>query len=80
MASSSALENISRRIAVAVVGSGYAGLAAAIEAAANISGKIVVVEKMNAPGGNSVMNAGKALPSILFTTAALRNSAIYISA
>ena len=75
MASSGALESISRRIAVAVVGSGYAGLAAAIEAACNMSEKIVVVEKMNEPGGNSVMNAGKALPSILFATASLRSSA-----
>lgn len=59
MASRRALGTFSRQIAVAVVGSGYAGLAAAIEAGTNIPGKILILEKMNEPGGNSVMNAGQ---------------------
>lgn len=45
---------------VAIIGSGYAGLAAAIEAANCLpDGKILVLEKMPTPGGNSVMNAGQ---------------------
>jgi succinate dehydrogenase/fumarate reductase flavoprotein subunit len=46
---------------VAVIGSGFAGLSAAIEAS-NIladNAKILIIEKMSAPGGNSVMNAGQ---------------------
>jgi len=46
---------------VAVVGSGFAGLAAAIEAANNLppTAKVLVLEKMPSFGGNSVMNAGQ---------------------
>lgn len=44
---------------IVVVGSGFAGLAAAIEAANSCHGSIVIVEKMPTPGGNSVMNAGQ---------------------
>jgi glycine/D-amino acid oxidase-like deaminating enzyme len=46
---------------VAVIGSGFAGLSAAIEAS-NIlpnDSKIIIIEKMPVPGGNSVMNAGQ---------------------
>jgi flavocytochrome c len=51
---------VCRQIDVAIIGSGFAGLAAAIEAARALpEGKIFVVEKMSKPGGNSVMNAGQ---------------------
>lgn len=43
---------------VIVVGSGFAGLAAAAEAKKNGAGKVIVLEKMRAPGGNSVINGG----------------------
>jgi flavocytochrome c len=43
-----------------VLGSGYAGLAAAVEAANLLPGDaILIVEKMPTTGGNSVMNAGQ---------------------
>jgi flavocytochrome c len=48
-----------RSIDVAVIGSGFAGLAAAIEAANAGAKRVVIFEKMTAPGGNSVMNAGQ---------------------
>ena len=50
-----------RTIDVAVVGSGFAGLAAAIEAGRNLppDAKIVIFEKMTNPGGNSIYNAGQ---------------------
>ncbi|MCK5351678.1 FAD-dependent oxidoreductase, partial [bacterium] len=38
---------------IVVVGSGFAGLAAAIEAR-NSGASVLVLEKMKAPGGNSV--------------------------
>jgi cation diffusion facilitator CzcD-associated flavoprotein CzcO len=43
-----------RTIDVAIVGTGYAGLAAAIEASANLppDRKIVLLEKMPTPGKN----------------------------
>ncbi len=46
---------------VAVIGSGFAGLSAAIEASNMLpeTGKILIVEKMSVAGGNSVMNAGQ---------------------
>lgn len=54
---------------IAIVGSGFAGLAAAIEASNMLlqqqreksqhHGKVVILEKMTTPGGNSVMNAGQ---------------------
>ena len=45
---------------VAIVGSGFAGLAAAIEAANTCrDGSVVIIEKMSQPGGNSIMNAGQ---------------------
>jgi glycine/D-amino acid oxidase-like deaminating enzyme len=52
-----------RSIDVAVIGSGFAGLAAAIEAANEGAKRVVILEKMTAPGGNSVLNAGQLLPS-----------------
>jgi succinate dehydrogenase/fumarate reductase flavoprotein subunit len=53
-------ESVSRNFDVAIVGSGYAGLAAAIEASKTVPhGKILIIEKMSEPGGNSVMNAGQ---------------------
>lgn len=42
---------------VVVIGSGFAGLAAAIEAK-KAGASVVVLEKMRAPGGNSVFNGG----------------------
>lgn len=42
---------------VLVIGSGFAGLAAAIEAH-NKGVSVVVLEKMNAPGGNSIISDG----------------------
>ncbi|NPV29323.1 MAG: flavocytochrome c [Firmicutes bacterium] len=42
---------------VVVVGSGFAGLAAAIEAK-NAGATVKVIEKMPAPGGNSIINGG----------------------
>lgn len=46
---------------VAVIGSGFAGLSAAIEASSALpkDAKILIIEKMSDPGGNSVMNAGQ---------------------
>jgi succinate dehydrogenase/fumarate reductase flavoprotein subunit len=46
---------------VAVIGSGFAGLSAAIEASTILpdDGRVLIVEKMAVPGGNSVMNAGQ---------------------
>ena len=48
-----------RRIDVAVVGSGFAGLAAAMEAANSGAQQVMIFEKMKQAGGNSVMNAGQ---------------------
>ena len=42
---------------VVVIGSGFAGLAAAIEAK-KAGGNVVVLEKMPTPGGNSIINGG----------------------
>ncbi|UCE97776.1 MAG: flavocytochrome c [Dehalococcoidia bacterium] len=42
---------------VVVIGSGFAGLAAAIEAY-NTGVSVIVLEKMNAPGGNSIISDG----------------------
>lgn len=42
---------------VLVVGSGFAGLAAACQAAED-GAKVLVVEKMRTPGGNSIINGG----------------------
>lgn len=42
---------------VIVIGSGFAGLAAAIEAK-NAGASVVVLEKMTAFGGNSIINGG----------------------
>jgi succinate dehydrogenase/fumarate reductase flavoprotein subunit len=46
---------------VVVIGSGFAGLSAAIEASNMLghTGKVLIVEKMPVAGGNSVMNAGQ---------------------
>lgn len=43
---------------VILVGSGFAGLAAAAEAKNANAGNVIVLEKMRAPGGNSVINGG----------------------
>ncbi|WP_372930843.1 flavocytochrome c [Shewanella putrefaciens] len=42
---------------VVVVGSGFAGLSAAIEAK-NASASVIILEKMPVPGGNSIINGG----------------------
>lgn len=42
---------------VVIVGSGFAGLAAAIEAK-NAGSSVLVIEKMPVPGGNSIINGG----------------------
>ena len=42
---------------VVVIGSGFAGLAAAIEAC-NAGASIIILEKMHAPGGNSIISDG----------------------
>ena len=42
---------------VVVIGSGFAGLAAAIEAH-NVGASVVILEKMHAPGGNSIISDG----------------------
>jgi len=42
---------------VVIIGSGFAGLAAAIEAK-NAAASVVVLEKMRVPGGNSIINGG----------------------
>jgi len=52
-------EATSRVIDVAIIGSGFAGLAAAVAAGSSCDGTVVIVEKMPTPGGNSVMNAGQ---------------------
>jgi flavocytochrome c len=53
-------ESVSNHADVAIIGSGYAGLAAAIEAAKCLpTGKILIIEKNSYPGGNSIMNAGQ---------------------
>ena len=48
-----------RSIDVAVIGSGMAGLAAAMEAANSGAKHVVIFEKMSAAGGNSIMNVGQ---------------------
>ena len=45
------------RADVIVIGSGFAGLSAAIEAH-NAGSSVVIVEKMHAPGGNSLISDG----------------------
>ena len=42
---------------VVIIGSGFAGLAAAIEAH-NTGASVIILEKMNAPGGNSIISDG----------------------
>jgi flavocytochrome c len=42
---------------VVVIGSGFAGLSAAIEAK-NAGAKVLIIEKMPLPGGNSIINGG----------------------
>lgn len=42
---------------VAIIGSGFAGLAAAIEAH-NAGASVIILEKMSAPGGNSIISDG----------------------
>lgn len=53
-------ESVSRRCAVAIIGTGYAGLSAAIEVANFLPNEsVLLIEKMDKPGGNSIMNAGQ---------------------
>ena len=59
MASEAPAPTDDRTIDVAIIGSGFAGLAAAIEAANSGAERVVIIEKMPAAGGNSVMNAGQ---------------------
>ncbi|UCE35771.1 MAG: FAD-dependent oxidoreductase, partial [Deltaproteobacteria bacterium] len=40
---------------VVVIGSGFAGLTAAIEAR-NAGASVIILEKMKAPGGNSIIS------------------------
>ena len=42
---------------VVVIGSGFAGLAAAIEAK-QAGARTIIIEKMGVPGGNSAINGG----------------------
>ena len=42
---------------IVVIGSGFAGLAAAIEAR-QAGASVIVLEKMRTPGGNSIINGG----------------------
>lgn len=51
------IQNWDKIIDVIVVGSGFAGLTAAIEAG-NLGASVVVLEKMSAPGGNSIISDG----------------------
>ena len=55
------VESPSRICDIAIIGSGFAGLSAAIEASDVLpdDAKILILEKMHVPGGNSVMNAGQ---------------------
>lgn len=43
---------------IVVIGSGFAGLAAAAEAKKNGAGSVIVLEKMPTVGGNSIINGG----------------------
>jgi succinate dehydrogenase/fumarate reductase flavoprotein subunit len=54
-------QTASKSCDIAIIGSGFAGLAAAIEASSQLpdDAKILILEKMAVPGGNSVMNAGQ---------------------
>ena len=52
------MQPVVRRVGAAVIGSGFAGLSAAYEAA-RLGTQVLLVEKMPTPGGNSVMNAGQ---------------------
>jgi len=51
-------QTVTRRADVAVIGSGFAGLSAAYEAA-KLGKRVLLIDKMPNPGGNSVMNAGQ---------------------
>ena len=44
---------------VGIVGTGFAGLAAALASREAGASKVVLLEKQSAPGGNSIMNAGQ---------------------
>lgn len=52
-------KSVLNKIDVAVIGSGFAGLAAAIEAANSGASRVTIFEKMPSPGGNSIYNAGQ---------------------
>ena len=49
--------NWDETVDIIVVGSGFAGLAAAIEAK-KAGANVIVLEKMPTPGGNSIINGG----------------------
>jgi fumarate reductase flavoprotein subunit len=55
-------------VEVLIVGSGFAGLAAAAEAAVNGAKSVVILEKMPIYGGNSIINGGEYKSSISATT------------
>eukprot|EP00984_Skeletonema_dohrnii_P002952 scaffold1008_cov106-Skeletonema_dohrnii-CCMP3373.AAC.2 len=52
------MQTVTRRVDAAVIGSGFAGLSAAYEAA-KLGKRVSLIDKMPNPGGNSVMNAGQ---------------------
>ena len=52
------MQTVTRRVDAAVIGSGFAGLSAAYEAA-KLGKRVLLIDKMPNPGGNSVMNAGQ---------------------
>ena len=56
--------NAAMKIDVGIVGSGFAGLSAAIGAANSGAQKVAIFEKMNQPGGNSVVSRFNASSSL----------------
>src|SRR5665647_927282 len=50
-------QNWDTTVDVLIIGTGFAGLAAAIEARGSQS-EVLVIEKMPVPGGNSIINGG----------------------
>ena len=52
------VENWDEIADVVVIGSGFAGLTAAIEAH-NAGASVIILEKMKAPGGNSIISVKK---------------------
>ncbi len=52
------MQRVIKRVDAVVIGSGFAGLSAAYEAA-RLGTRVLLIDKMPTPGGNSVMNAGQ---------------------